>query len=62
MNLEPPSTDTTCVNLFFLVNAVNKFIGSQGYVVVKTRVKAFKKSVTRKTVLRCDQDEKYEAK
>ncbi len=41
------------------ISAVNEFAGSQEYVVVKKRIKINKKEVLRKTILRCDTDEKH---
>ncbi len=43
-----------------LVTAINEFVGSQGYVVVKKRIKVSKKEVLRKAILRCDKDKKHE--
>jgi hypothetical protein len=43
-----------------LVTAINEFFDFQEYVVIKKRIKSSKKEVLRKTVLRCDKDEKHE--
>jgi hypothetical protein len=43
-----------------LVTAINEFVDSQEYVVVKKRIKISKKEVLRKAVLKCDKDEKHE--
>jgi hypothetical protein len=43
-----------------LVTAINEFVDSQDYVVVKKRIKISKKEVLRKAILRCDKDEKHE--
>jgi heme oxygenase len=42
-----------------LITAINEFVDSQEYVVVKKRIKINKKKVLRKAILRCDKDEKH---
>jgi hypothetical protein len=43
-----------------LITAINEFVDSQEYVVVKKRIKINKKKVLRKTIFRCDKSEKHE--
>ncbi len=43
-----------------LITAINEFVDSSEYVVVKKRIKINKKRVLRKTIFRCDKSEKHE--
>ncbi len=45
-----------------LVTAINEFVDFQEYVVVKKRIKINKKEMLRKTILKCDKDEKHKYK
>ncbi len=42
-----------------LITAINEFVDSQEYVVVRKRIKINKKKMLRKAILRCDKDEKH---
>jgi hypothetical protein len=42
-----------------LITAINEFVDSQEYVVVKKRIKINKKKELRKAIFRCDKSEKH---